>query len=147
MDFPSPSKANAQILIFSICFFLHKSRPTCNGYFTRQYVIIAHPLVDAFQTCIKLITFVETVFVFAVLCFSSISSEARRVFLYNLLCVLWLLQTTVFLCHCSKTDGVQKAKDFNKNNRIFLIDYGEMISILLCFFLEFVDGIAFTIWS
>ena len=46
--------------------FLHKSCSTCSGYFTRQHVMIAHPLVDAFQTCIKPITFAETVFIFAI---------------------------------------------------------------------------------
>lgn len=85
-DFPFSYKANAQILLFSICFFCinwdQRARATSHNV-QRQHVMVAHFLVDTFQANIKTIIFAETIFVFAIVCFSSshFSRVATRVFL------------------------------------------------------------------
>ena len=67
-DFPSLYKVNAQILLFSTCFFcinlVQRARATSH-HVQLQHVMVAHSLVDTFQTNIKTITFAKTVFVFA----------------------------------------------------------------------------------
>ena len=110
-DFPFSYKANAQILLFSICFFLHKLISTCKGHFTQRAATTCHGSSFSgwyisgehqnYNICWNHLCFCNCLlqfFTFLQSCYAGIPEITS-------LCPLITLNDCV-LCHCSKTDGM-----------------------------------------
>jgi len=92
--------------------------------------MIAHPLVDAFQTCIKLITFAKTVF------FAIFASVLSRPMLGWYSCItFFVFFDYVFFVTAQKQMECKSQKMLINSNQTFLLGGGKMISVCLHFLL------------